>query len=34
MTDLRDARLRLVAATRQTIANALNLLGIEAPPVM
>ncbi|HNT24630.1 MAG TPA: arginine--tRNA ligase [Anaerolineales bacterium] len=31
---VRDARLRLVAATRQTIANALNLLGIEAPPVM
>jgi arginyl-tRNA synthetase len=27
-------RLRLVAATRQTIANALNLLSIQAPDVM
>jgi arginyl-tRNA synthetase len=32
--DVRDARLRLAAAARQTIANALNLLGIEAPDVM
>ncbi len=31
---VRSARLRLVAAARQTIANALSLLGIEAPPVM
>jgi arginyl-tRNA synthetase len=30
----RAARLRLVAATRQTIANALDLLGIVAPEVM
>jgi arginyl-tRNA synthetase len=32
--DVRSARLRLVAATRQTIASALFLLGIEAPEVM
>lgn len=32
--DLQDFRLGLVAASRQTIANALQLLGIEAPPVM
>jgi arginyl-tRNA synthetase len=31
---VRDYRLRLVAAARQTIANALNLLSIEAPDVM
>ncbi len=31
---IRDARLRLVAATRQTLANALRLLAIEAPDVM
>jgi arginyl-tRNA synthetase len=30
----RDARLRLVAAARQTIANALRLLDIQAPEVM
>jgi arginyl-tRNA synthetase len=32
--EVRAARLRLVAAARQVIANALNLLGIEAPEVM
>lgn len=31
---VRDARLRLVAAARQTLANALFLLGIKAPDVM
>jgi arginyl-tRNA synthetase len=31
---VRCARLRLVAAARQTLANALLLLGIEAPEVM
>jgi arginyl-tRNA synthetase len=31
---VRDARLRLVAAARHTIANALSLLGIPAPEVM
>jgi arginyl-tRNA synthetase len=31
---VRAARLRLVAAARQTIANSLNLLGIDAPEVM
>ena len=31
---VRDARLRLVAATKVTIANALALLGITAPEVM
>jgi arginyl-tRNA synthetase len=30
----RNARLRLVAATRQTLANALRLLDIAAPDVM
>jgi arginyl-tRNA synthetase len=30
----RQARLRLVAAARQTLANALRLLVIEAPDVM
>jgi arginyl-tRNA synthetase len=32
--DIRNARLRLVAAARQTIANALRLLDIQAPEVM
>jgi arginyl-tRNA synthetase len=32
--DVRASRLRLVAASRQAIANALNLLGISAPEVM
>jgi arginyl-tRNA synthetase len=31
---VRDARLRLVAAARQTLANALRLLDIESPQVM
>ena len=31
---VRNARLRLVAAARQTLANALALLGITAPEVM
>ena len=31
---VRDARLRLVAAVRQTLANALHLLDIAAPDVM
>ncbi|HTX91669.1 MAG TPA: arginine--tRNA ligase [Anaerolineales bacterium] len=31
---VRDARLRLVAATKYTLANALALLGITAPEVM
>jgi arginyl-tRNA synthetase len=31
---VRDARLRLVAAVRQTLANALRLLDIQAPEVM
>ena len=31
---IRDARLRLVAASKQTLANALALLGITAPEVM
>ncbi len=31
---IRNARLRLVAAARQTIANALHLLDIQAPEVM
>jgi arginyl-tRNA synthetase len=30
----RDSRLRLVAAARQTLANALRLLVIQAPEVM
>jgi arginyl-tRNA synthetase len=33
-TATRDARLRLVAAARQTLANALRLLDIQAPEVM
>jgi arginyl-tRNA synthetase len=32
--EVREARLRLVAATKQVLANALGLLGIEAPEVM
>lgn len=32
--EVRSARLRLVLAARQTIANSLNLLGIQAPEVM
>lgn len=32
--DMRNARLRLVAAAKQTLANALWLLGITAPDVM
>jgi arginyl-tRNA synthetase len=31
---VRAARLRLVAAVRQTIASALRLLAIQAPEVM
>jgi arginyl-tRNA synthetase len=31
---IRASRLRLVEATRQTIANALALLGITSPEVM
>jgi len=31
---IRDARLRLVAATRQTLANALRLLDVQAPAAM
>ncbi len=31
---MKDARLRLVAAAKQTIANALRLLDIQAPEVM
>jgi arginyl-tRNA synthetase len=32
--EVRSARLRLVAAARQAIANALSILGITAPEVM
>jgi arginyl-tRNA synthetase len=32
--EVRASRLRLAAAARQTIANALNLLGISAPDIM
>ncbi|MBU2609428.1 MAG: arginine--tRNA ligase, partial [Chloroflexi bacterium] len=32
--DVKNARLRLVAAAKQTLANALWLLGITAPDVM
>ena len=32
--DLRQARLALVTATRQTLLNAFNLLGISAPESM
>jgi arginyl-tRNA synthetase len=31
---VRDFRLRLVAAARQSLANALNMLGIAAPDIM
>ncbi|MEK7786314.1 MAG: DALR anticodon-binding domain-containing protein, partial [Chloroflexota bacterium] len=31
---VKSARLRLVAASRQTLANALRLLNIQAPDVM
>lgn len=33
-TDLRNARLNLIAATRQVIANGLGLLGVSAPESM
>jgi arginyl-tRNA synthetase len=33
-TQVRQARLRLVMATKYTLANALGLLGITAPEVM
>jgi len=32
--DLRDARVTLTQATRQVLANGLNLLGISAPEEM
>ena len=32
--DIKNARLQLVAAAKQTIANALRLLDIQAPEVM
>ncbi|VAW80544.1 Arginyl-tRNA synthetase [hydrothermal vent metagenome] len=32
--DLRDARLSLISATRQVIANGLSLLGVSAPDTM
>jgi arginyl-tRNA synthetase len=32
--EIRNSRLLLVAATRQTLANALHLLDIAAPDVM
>jgi arginyl-tRNA synthetase len=32
--NIRNARLQLVMAAKQTLANALNLLGIQAPEVM
>ena len=32
--DVRNFRLRLVAAAKQVITNSLNLLGIEVPEVM
>lgn len=32
--EIKNARLRLVAAAKQTLANALRLLGIQAPEVM
>ncbi|MCR4302742.1 MAG: DALR anticodon-binding domain-containing protein, partial [Gallionella sp.] len=31
---LRDARLNLIVATRQVIANGLQLLGVSAPESM
>ena len=33
-TNIREARLQLVMSARQTLANALQLLGIQAPEVM
>jgi arginyl-tRNA synthetase len=32
--DLRNARLALIAATRQVIASALEILGVSAPESM
>ncbi|MEL0306041.1 MAG: DALR anticodon-binding domain-containing protein, partial [Halieaceae bacterium] len=32
--DVQSARLALVAATQQVIANGLNLLGVSAPETM
>jgi arginyl-tRNA synthetase len=32
--DIRDFRLRLTAASRQTLANALRIMGIAAPEIM
>ena len=32
--DIKNARLNLILAYKQTIKNALNLLGIEAPEMM
>jgi arginyl-tRNA synthetase len=32
--DIRNARLRLIAAAKQTLANALQLLAIHAPEKM
>ena len=32
--DLRNARLALIAATRQVIANGLGILGVSAPDSM
>ena len=32
--DLRDARLKLILATRQVLRNGLNLLGVSAPEKM
>ena len=32
--EVRDVRIRLVAAARQAIGNALSLLGIRCPEVM
>ncbi len=33
-TDLRDARMKLILATRQVLRNGLNLLGVSAPEKM
>ena len=33
-TDLRDARIKLILAVRQTLKNGLNLLGVSAPESM
>jgi arginyl-tRNA synthetase len=32
--NLRDARLKLILATRQVLRNGLNLLGVSAPEKM